>query len=838
MERNTSSSITESQQKLLNDCITSEILSYPRYCSNNNFQCKVSLLPSAKYDSKATIVDRLQYLKLLWSIGSISLRVVTVACMYVISRVFFTCNGNFYQKVINEPNGAAAAAEGGPTFKIIPIQENQFKIYLGIDKFCKDKSIVITKKKNYEELVYKNDPFLKKVVNNIIEENHKSLHGYSDQVEEEYLSSLDEVVFKAVYFSTVVGGIDKDGGLNLSNIFKKSRLGYSVSNIIFQPIGIMENNGEIIEQFDDETGVFNTFVGINNEIFNPYTDDEPTDWRSDEDLLIYFWHLYFVWARCNVEVFEYILSWFGCTIYLPNKKKSTMLIGWGVQGCGKSSVAVLLGRIFGDYHLNVQTIQHITGQFNAHTDGKLLATIDEVAFTRSTDNEILKSIITNPKNTVTQKCKDTEVKKNLLSVLGFSNDYNLPINERRYVVCSVSKMDFKKFGDGSKKPFDEHTKAYAETRKILNFNRSDSSSNSVQNKTLNVFFMNCFLKFCISRGGIYSDSNGDYHWPQLVIVKKVKESFTKWARLEFEESVDHYDSDQSTTTTVGNNKATTYDSKKKKENLDICLKISENNFIFSTTLASVGFYRMVPPPSDKLKKKSLETKTVRYSNECYFLFIGNFVKNNTELFTTDEVSSIIKFLKESFQKTNDRSKKSSLNEVIESLKIIRADNGDVFREPKLQSISPCTFELIYALHRMFIESKRGEKLKIVGDASIPEMNIPDSVRYNHSYVLKYKSYLDGKISLSDYLSFNCNNDIFDDDDHDVDDVQESLEKPLEEKSLEEKPLDDESMNGDSLEESLNDETLNSQPDFNENDTASEDDHQTNENKFDHLYSQY
>ncbi|KAN0004057.1 hypothetical protein ACTFIZ_010227 [Dictyostelium cf. discoideum] len=658
---------------------------------------------------------------------------------------------------------------GSSTFKIIPIQENQFKIYLGIDKFCKDKNIVITKKKNYEESIYENDPFLKKVVNNIIKENHQSLHGYSDKVKEEYLSSLDEVVFKAVYFSTVVGGIDKDGGLNLSNIFKKSRLGYNVSNLIFQPIGIMENNGEKIKQFDGESGVYNTFVGINNEIYNPYTDEEPTDWRTDEDLLIYFWHLYFVWARCNVEVFEYILSWLGCTIYLPNKKKSTMLIGWGVQGCGKSSVAVLLGRIFGDYHLNVQTIQHITGQFNAHTDGKLLATIDEVAFTKSTDNEILKSIITNPKNTVTQKCKDTEVKKNLLSVLGFSNDYNLPINERRYVVCSVSpayvmntryhdrlhkamnsvdlkkvtfifsKMNFEIFGDGSKKPFDEHTKAYAETRKILNFNRSESSSsNSVQNKTLNVFFMNCFLKFCINRGGIYPDSNGDYHWPQLIIVKKVKESFTKWARLEFEESQQQQQQ--------------SYDSKKKKENLEVCLKISDNNFIFSTTLASVGFYRVVPSPTDKK-------------------IIGN-----------QNLSSIIKFLKESSQKTNEQSKKDSLNEVIESLRIIRADNGDVFREPKLQTISPSTFELIYALHKMFLVSKKGEKLKIIGDASIPEMNIPDSVRYNHSYVLKYKSFLDGKISESDYLSFNCNNDIFDEEEEEDDDDRDSLEKPLDDES--------------------------------------------------------
>ncbi|KAM9995243.1 hypothetical protein ACTFIY_001430 [Dictyostelium cf. discoideum] len=350
-----------SQQKLLNDCITSEFLSYPRYCSENNFQCKVSLLPSAEYDTKSTIVNRLQYLRLLWSLGSLSLRVVTVACMYVISRVFFTCNGNFYQKVINESNNGVV---GSSTFKIIPIQENQFKIYLGIDKFCKDKNIVITKKKNYEESIYENDPFLKKVVNNIIKENHQSLHGYSDKVKEEYLSSLDEVVFKAVYFSTVVGGIDKDGGLNLSNIFKKSRLGYNVSNLIFQPIGIMENNGEKIKQFDGESGVYNTFVGINNEIYNPYTDEEPTDWRTDEDLLIYFWHLYFVWVRCNVEVFEYILSWLGCTIYLPNKKKSTMLIGWGVQGCGKSSVAVLLGRIFGEYHLNVQT--------NNTTDNHLL----------------------------------------------------------------------------------------------------------------------------------------------------------------------------------------------------------------------------------------------------------------------------------------------------------------------------------------------------------------------------------------------------------------------------------------------------------------------------------
>ncbi|KAM9986764.1 hypothetical protein ACTFIY_011168 [Dictyostelium cf. discoideum] len=756
------SSITESQQKLLNDCITSEFLSYPRYCSENNFQCKVSLLPSAEYDTKSTIVNRLQYLRLLWSLGSLSLRVVTVA-------------------LINESNNGVV---GSSTFKIIPIQENQFKIYLVIDKFCKDKNI--------------------KVVNNIIKENHQSLHGYSDKVNEEYLSSLDEVVFKAVYFSTVVGGIDKDGGLNLSNIFKKSRLGYNVSNLIFQPIGIMENNGEKIKQFDGESGVYNTFVGINNEIYNPYTDEEPTDWRTDEDLLIYFWHLYFVWARCNVEVFEYILSWLGCTIYLPNKKKSTMLIGWVVQGCGKSSVAVLLGRIFGDYHLNVQTIQHITGQFNAHTDGKLLATIDEVAFTKSTDNEILKSIITNPKNTVTQKCKDTEVKKNLLSVLGFSNDYNLPINERRYVVCSVSpayvmntryhdrlhkamnsvdlkkvtfifsKTNFEIFGDGSKKPFDEHTKAYAETRKILNFNRSESSSsNSVQNKTLNVFFMNCFLKFCINRGGIYPDSNGDYHWPQLIIVKKVKESFTKWAHLEFEESVNQYDNNDS----VVNNKATTYDSKKKKENLKVCLKISDNNFIFSTTLASVGFYRVVPSPTDKKRKKSLETKTVRYSNENYFLFIGNFVKNNTELFTIDEVSSIIKFLKESSQKTNEQSKKNSLNEVIESLKIIRADNGDVFREPKLQTISPSTFEL--------------------------------------------GIFLDGKISESDYLSFNCNNDIFDEEEEDDDDDRDSLEKPL----------DDESSC------SQKESNINSDDDDYDNDNGNDDISQTKESNLSHLYSQ-
>ncbi|KAM9975974.1 hypothetical protein ACTFIR_009815 [Dictyostelium discoideum] len=133
-----SSSITESQQKLLND---------------------FSLLPSAEYDTKSTIVNRLQYLRLLWSLGSLNLRVVTVA-------------------LINESNNGV----GSSTFKIILIQENQFKIYLDIDKICKDKNFVITKKKNYEESIYENDPFLKKVVNNIIKENHQCLHGYSDIV--------------------------------------------------------------------------------------------------------------------------------------------------------------------------------------------------------------------------------------------------------------------------------------------------------------------------------------------------------------------------------------------------------------------------------------------------------------------------------------------------------------------------------------------------------------------------------------------------------------------------------------------------------------------------------
>ncbi|KAM9959825.1 hypothetical protein ACTFIR_000926 [Dictyostelium discoideum] len=118
---------------------------------------------------------------------------------------------------------------------------------------------------------------------------------------------------------------------------------------------------------------------------------------------------------------------------------------------------------------------------------------------------------------------------------------------------------------------------------------------------------------------------------------------------------------------------------------------------------------------------------------------------------------------------------------------------------------------------MFLVSKKGEKLKIIGDASIPEMNIPDCVRYNHSYVLKYKSFLDGKISESDYLSFNCNNDIFDDDDDEEDDHdQDSLEKPL----------DDESSC------SQKESNINSDDDDYDNDIS-----QTKESNLSYLYSQ-
>jgi hypothetical protein len=156
-------------------------------------------------------------------------------------------------------------------------------------------------------------------------------------------------------------------------------------------------------------------------------------------------HLKEVICDGNEVIFNYINSWFSMILRDPNCKLTTALVVLGEQGTGKNVFTNVWSDLLGRYACrNISDIDHITGKFNASIENKKLVVCNEL---QSADNnkymnsDKLKSIVTDNKIYINQKCEPIREVDNVANFIFVSNNLNplrIESKDRRYVVLKTS----------------------------------------------------------------------------------------------------------------------------------------------------------------------------------------------------------------------------------------------------------------------------------------------------------------------------------------------------------------------------------------------------------------
>ncbi len=97
----------------------------------------------------------------------------------------------------------------------------------------------------------------------------------------------------------------------------------------------------------------------------------------------------------NDELYQYFLDWLAHIIQKPYQKTNNCLIFFSdTKGVGKDSIITALKKLFSKYYGQLESIEDIEKNFNAHLCNKLLIYGEEITSKAKNFNDKLKSIIT------------------------------------------------------------------------------------------------------------------------------------------------------------------------------------------------------------------------------------------------------------------------------------------------------------------------------------------------------------------------------------------------------------------------------------------------------------
>jgi hypothetical protein len=154
-------------------------------------------------------------------------------------------------------------------------------------------------------------------------------------------------------------------------------------------------------------------------------------------------HLEEVIAAGNAEDAEYILNWLAWAVQHPAERAQVALVLKGGRGTGKGTIGNAMCCIFGQHAVQISSIEHLAGRFNAHLRDTCLVFADEAYWPGDKRAEgTLKRLITEPTLFVEAKGLDGVTVDNMLHVLMASNsDWVVPAgeHERRFAVFQVSE---------------------------------------------------------------------------------------------------------------------------------------------------------------------------------------------------------------------------------------------------------------------------------------------------------------------------------------------------------------------------------------------------------------
>ena len=158
--------------------------------------------------------------------------------------------------------------------------------------------------------------------------------------------------------------------------------------------------------------------------------------------------LHTVICNYNVVLFDYVVRYLAHMLQRPEEKPGIMIVFLSGQGCGKSTVFKLLGRIWSRTTLQVSDIGEVIGQFNAALERNYVVCMDEALFAgdkKSLDR--LKSLITEPTCRIEQKHQPSRTIDSYHRLFAASNHNHfahVDKDDRRFLfirLSSVHKQD-------------------------------------------------------------------------------------------------------------------------------------------------------------------------------------------------------------------------------------------------------------------------------------------------------------------------------------------------------------------------------------------------------------
>lgn len=141
------------------------------------------------------------------------------------------------------------------------------------------------------------------------------------------------------------------------------------------------------------------------------------------------------------DYYRFYIGWMADCVQNPGRPAESNILMHGKQGCGKSIVPELFGRVFGRHYMMVNNSRLVTGRFNAHLRDVVLLFADEAFFAgNKQDSDILKAIITSKELVVEEKNHTPEVHPNFLHLMMATNKdwaINAEFGDRRNFVLNV-----------------------------------------------------------------------------------------------------------------------------------------------------------------------------------------------------------------------------------------------------------------------------------------------------------------------------------------------------------------------------------------------------------------
>ena len=195
--------------------------------------------------------------------------------------------------------------------------------------------------------------------------------------------------------------------------------------------------------YSDDPRIFSIFRGF------PY---QPLRTFDKNVIGLFLKHFIHVICSKNMEVFQYLCSWFAFLFQKPGVKIGTAIVMVGMQGTGKTIFTNAICRLLGIYGVENANINNITGKHNSEILDKILIVVNEVDSCyglKSDSSNILKTLITEKSIDINPKHKETYATSNVANFIFVSNNF-VPImiepDDRRYCVIEVND-DYKENHD-------------------------------------------------------------------------------------------------------------------------------------------------------------------------------------------------------------------------------------------------------------------------------------------------------------------------------------------------------------------------------------------------------